>query len=241
MSLVLQAELEHARRGTAFFAHTLDQLDDAELDGASLLGGWTRRHVVAHIAYNARAMVRLAEWARTGVETPMYESVAVRNAEIEDGATLSSAALRTFFVESAAQLDEAWTTLSADAWAHLVKTIQGREIPASDTVWMRARELWVHAVDLATSASFTDAPTEVLDRLLGDVVGAWTSRGEDTSLTLEVSDTLPVLQLGDAENPGSQVVSGTRVALAEWATGRSSGSGSLSATRGEVPPAPRWL
>ena len=36
--------------------------------------GWSRRHVVAHVGYNARALTRLVEWAKTGIETPMYAS-----------------------------------------------------------------------------------------------------------------------------------------------------------------------
>jgi hypothetical protein len=41
--------LLQARRGTAFFARKLNELTDAEMDGTSLLDGWTRRHVAAHI------------------------------------------------------------------------------------------------------------------------------------------------------------------------------------------------
>ena len=55
----LQEELLQARRGTAFFARKLNELTDAELDGDSLLPGWTRRHVTAHVGYNARAIARL--------------------------------------------------------------------------------------------------------------------------------------------------------------------------------------
>ncbi|HET7782728.1 MAG TPA: maleylpyruvate isomerase N-terminal domain-containing protein, partial [Arthrobacter sp.] len=85
---LLEALLQ-ARRGTAFFARKLNELSDAELDGGTLLPGWTRRHVVAHVGYNARAIARLIEWAATGVETPMYSSPEARNHEIEFGATLS--------------------------------------------------------------------------------------------------------------------------------------------------------
>ena len=67
----LREELRQARRGTAFFARKLTELTDEELDGGSLLPGWTRRHVVAHVGYNARAIARLVEWAANGVETTM--------------------------------------------------------------------------------------------------------------------------------------------------------------------------
>lgn len=88
-------ELTWARRGYAFFARALDALTDAELDAPSLLPGWSRRHVVAHVGYNARALGRLVEWARTGVETPMYPSPQHRDAEIQTGATLPAHALRS--------------------------------------------------------------------------------------------------------------------------------------------------
>jgi maleylpyruvate isomerase len=93
----LQAALLQARRGTAFFARKLNELSDAELDGDSLLPGWSRRHITAHIGYNARAIARLVEWAATGVETPMYPSTEVRDHEIDFGATLSPIALRHLF------------------------------------------------------------------------------------------------------------------------------------------------
>ncbi len=82
--------LLQARRGTAFFARKLNELTDADLDGDSLLPGWTRRHLTAHIGYNARAIARLVEWAATGVETPMYASPEARDHEINFGATLSA-------------------------------------------------------------------------------------------------------------------------------------------------------
>lgn len=46
----LLAQLLLARRATAFFAHELNGLSNVDLDEDSLLPGWTRRHVIAHIA-----------------------------------------------------------------------------------------------------------------------------------------------------------------------------------------------
>src|SRR5690606_16135534 len=92
--LKLRATLGLARQGTAYFARHLDLLSDADFDAPSLLPGWSRRHVVAHVAFNARALTRLASWAATGVERAMYESAEKRDAEIEEGATRSPAELR---------------------------------------------------------------------------------------------------------------------------------------------------
>jgi maleylpyruvate isomerase len=56
-----------ARRGTALFAQRLAELSDDDLEAGSLLDGWTRKHLVAHVGYNAAALCRLMDWAATGV------------------------------------------------------------------------------------------------------------------------------------------------------------------------------
>ncbi|MEV7133760.1 maleylpyruvate isomerase family mycothiol-dependent enzyme [Arthrobacter sp. NPDC093128] len=240
---LLEALLQ-ARRGTAFFARKLNELTDADLDGDSLLPGWTRRHLTAHIGYNARAIARLVEWAGTGVETPMYASPEARNHEIEFGATLSPIALRHLFDHSAVHLNVEWRDLPAEAWHHKVKTAQGRTVPAEETVWMRTREVWIHAVDLANGATFTDIPEPVLERLLNDITGAWHTRGTDKDLVVKVTDR--DLTFGDTTSDSPTVVTGTLAAVAEWAAGR--GTRDVTATgpgaavpNGAVPAAPKWI
>ncbi|MFP3460938.1 maleylpyruvate isomerase family mycothiol-dependent enzyme [Arthrobacter globiformis] len=247
----LQEELLQARRGTAFFARKLNELTDAELDGGSLLPGWTRRHVVAHVGYNARAIARLVEWAATGVETPMYPSVAVRDHEIDFGATLPPIALRNLFDHSAVHLSVEWRDLPDRDWANEVKTIQGRTVPASETVWMRTREVWIHAVDLGNGAAFADIPEAVLERLLRDITGAWHARGTDAGLIIRVSGT--DLVFGDTGAQDTRLgdpvtVSGPLASVAAWAAGRTTraGGAGITATRGkdalsEVPVAPKWI
>lgn len=235
--------LLQARRGTAFFARKLNELSDAELDGKSLLPGWTRRHVAAHIGYNARAIARLVEWAATGVENPMYPSKEVRDQEIDFGATLSPIALRNLFDHSAVHLNVEWRDLPANAWHHKVKTIQGRLVPAEETIWMRTREVWVHAVDLDNGASFADIPAPVLTRLLKDITGAWASRGTDKGLMGRV-DGHPPLAFGDMEASAPLQISGSLADVAGWAAGR--GAAGVKASRdGEilrvVPAAPAWI
>ena len=78
------ATTDHARtwvdRGTRLLLDVVDTLDDAALDRPSGLPGWTRRHLLAHVASNAEALGRLLDWARTGVENPMYASPEARDA-----------------------------------------------------------------------------------------------------------------------------------------------------------------
>jgi len=232
------ALLTTVRPGTAFFARQLDGLTESDLDGGSLLPGWTRRHVVAHVGYNARAIARLVAWADTGVETAMYESAEARDAEIATGATLSPRELRGLFDRSAAELDAAWCALPTSAWSHLVRTRQGPVLPVSDTVWMRAREVWVHGVDLDAGAGFSDIPVPVLGRLLGDVVDSWASRDADGGLLLRVSDS-PRADLGDVGAEDPEVVSGSLAEVTAWACGR--GRAGVTSSARDNPVAPDWI
>ncbi|MHA7299253.1 maleylpyruvate isomerase family mycothiol-dependent enzyme [Pseudarthrobacter sp. MDT1-22] len=250
----LLESLLQARRGTAFFARKLNELSDADLDGPSLLPDWTRRHVTAHIGYNARAIARLIEWAATGVETPMYASPEIRDHEINFGATLPPIALRHLFDHSAVHLNVEWRDLPAEAWLHKVKTAQGRTVPAEETVWMRTREVWTHAVDLDNGATFTDIPVPVLTRLLTDITSAWATRGTDTGLLVRVTDQQPELEFGSDGPEAPLVVSGTLAGVVRWATGRGTDGVTATGTAGapnsatgaplglpEVPSAPKWI
>lgn len=231
-----------ARRGQAYFSRKLNELSDAELDGDSLLPGWSRRYVIAHVGLNARAITRLTEWARTGIETPMYDSKEQRDEEIALAATLPARALRHLSDHAAVHLNVEWRDLTDESWSADVRTIMGRTVPASETVWMRAREVWIHAVDLANHGSFDDFPDDFLRPLLDDVVGSWSKR--------RAAESLPNIELIEAGGTGAWAVDGSHArdltvmgdlpALARWATGR--GVRGVSADDGDVlPPAPRWL
>ena len=233
--LDLSERLDLAREGTAYFARYLAALSDADLSGPSLLGGWTRKHLVAHVAYNAAALCRILDWAATGVETPMYESMEQRAQEIEEGATLSAGSLRNLFAERAAQLDEKWRNLPEEAWAAQVRTAQGRTVPASETAWMRNREVWIHAVDLGNGGGFEDFPDVVLDSLLDDIVGMWRRKGEGSGLVLEVDERRFVVVADGA--PVTDTVAGPLASVVRWASGR----GAVGLTAGSGLQPPRWL
>src|ERR671939_294815 len=114
-------DLETSRRwwaqGQRAVAGALARLTDDELRQPSALPGWSRAHVVAHLARNADALVNLCSWARTGVETPMYPSRQARDAAIEATATLPPDALRADFRDAEARLAEAAAVLPDRAWS----------------------------------------------------------------------------------------------------------------------------
>jgi maleylpyruvate isomerase len=234
--LDLSERLLIARRGTAYFAQRLAELSDNDFGGDTLLPGWSRRHLVAHVGYNAAALCRLMDWAATGVETPMYESAEHRNREIAEAATLDPAALRNLFDHTAARLDEKWRHVPASAWSAQVRTAQGRQVPASETAWMRTREVWIHAVDLANGGRFDDFPAVVHDSLLADIVGMWQQKNLGAGLVLAIDGCAPIAVQDDS--PTSTTVSGTLVGVTRWAAGR----GAIGVKiEGNVEVPPRWL
>ena len=164
--------------GTKLFLAGVVELDDDRLGAQTALPGWTRRHLIAHVHYNAEALRRLTRWAATGLPTPMYESSRQRAEEIEAGALLPAAELRGLVHESAAALATDLDSLSDREWAHEVVTAQGRTVPASEIPWLRAREVAVHAVDLGVSVGFGDLPEDFNTALAIDVINRRAVAGE---------------------------------------------------------------
>ncbi|MBL8932868.1 MAG: maleylpyruvate isomerase family mycothiol-dependent enzyme [Kineosporiaceae bacterium] len=164
--------------GTALCAEAIGRLDESAFGAETALPGWTRKHLVAHLAANAEALVRLLHWARTGERTPMYASPEQRNADIQAGALRPGSHLAQWFSESAAALDTAATTLPDAAWSAEVVTAQGRTVPAREVGWMRSREVLVHAVDLGTGLSFADLPEAFLTALQAEIRAKRTAAGE---------------------------------------------------------------
>jgi maleylpyruvate isomerase len=230
-------DLVTVRRGTASFRRALNQLSDDELNAPSSLPGWTRRHLVAHVGYNARALARLVTWAATGIEHPMYTSLRARDEEIRLGATLRPDALRSLCEHAAIELDVRWRDLPADRWAQMVVTAQRRQVPVSATLWMRTREVWLHAVDLDSGLRIRDLPEPVLRRLLDDVVELWARRADPIPCRLVESGGRSQTWLADRVHLPE--VSGDLADLVAWATGR--GMNGLRWSDSGPRPAPRWL
>ena len=165
---VLRDELLAARRGQAFFARKLNELRDEDFAAPSRLPGISRAHLVAHVGYHARAFARVVEGAGSGVRAPLYGSPADRLAEESLGATLPVEALRNLVAHAAVHLNVEWRDLPEPAWTHEVQLSDDAVGPVSRTVWLRAAELWAHALDLGNGAVPSDIPSHLRDRLYAD-------------------------------------------------------------------------
>jgi uncharacterized protein (TIGR03083 family) len=174
--------------GTGLLLDTTSGWDEEEYLALSALPGWSRKHLVAHVAANADALGNLVHWAATGAKTPMYSSPEQRNADIEAGGARPSAELAAWLRESAERLATGIAGLDAERWRAEVVTAQGRTVPATEIPWMRAREVCVHAVDLAAGAAFADLPAGFLAALADDIV-AKRGGAPGSAMVLTTTDT----------------------------------------------------
>jgi maleylpyruvate isomerase len=234
----LATSLAWAGDGAAHLRGLMSRMADDAFAAPSALPGWSRAHVLTHIARNADAMINLLTWARTGVETPAYASTEARDAAIDAGATRPPAEIRADVEDSSDRLAVAARGMPERAWSATVRTRQGWDLPAVDIPWWRAREMWIHAVDLDVGASIADMPPPMLVEVIGDVVAGIGSREDCPPLRLRATDGERTWVLGDGS---AGEVSGPVALLAAWALGRSKGK-DLRTSAGKRPPAlPAWL
>lgn len=174
-----------ARGGELFVAAVT--AEGFDLDAPSLLPGWSRRHVIAHIAANAEALSNLVHWAATGIETPMYASVEARLAGIEEGRKLPADELIAWVDAATEKLDSGMAALTDSQWQTPVVTAQGRTVAATELPWLRSREVNVHTVDLAAGIGFDELTAGFCAALSDDIV-AKRSAAPGPAVTLATTD-----------------------------------------------------
>jgi maleylpyruvate isomerase len=137
----------------------------------SLCEGWSRGHVLAHLARNADALVRVCDVALTGASDTMYDDVESRDADIERGARRSAHEHATDIRDSAARLADRLEALRPEhAEVRVERTPGGFPIAVGMVPFMRLREVVFHHVDLDAGYSFSNAPAEVVALFLRDAV-----------------------------------------------------------------------
>lgn len=203
----------------------------------SRLPGWTRGHVITHLARNADALINLLAWADTGVPSPMYRDPDQRNADIEAGAGRPLDEQLIDLRDAGRRFVEAASVLPAEKWAARVRSAQGRDIPASDVPWLRTREVWIHLVDLDAGFDVDGLPDDVAIALVRDVA-AWMSPKVASALELR-PDGHSVVRLGRVDGAVDATLAGPASRIAGWLIGRSDAAGLTGS--GAVPDLPGWL
>jgi maleylpyruvate isomerase len=223
---------------TAGLLAGIEGLTDADARGASLLPGWTRGHVLTHLARNAEGGARLLGWARTGVPSFEYRSVTARAAAIEQGAGRPAAVLVADVRATAGAFADAAAAMPPGAWQNPVRWTTGQQTAAEMIVRSRLAEVLIHHVDLGLGYRPGDWPGTFVDTMLTVAVSALNEGGRaPMSARLSAADTGRQFRIsGDAA--GNVTIRGTEAELLAWVLGRSDGDRLAHDGPGPLPPMP---
>jgi maleylpyruvate isomerase len=217
--------LERLAGATADLITDSLQLTDADVREPSLLPGWTRGHVLTHLARNAEGGTRLLGWARTGTPSYEYPSVAARAAAIEQGAGRPAAILVADVRATATELADAAAQMPPGAWQNLVTWTTGQQTPAEMIARSRLAEVLIHHVDLDAGFGPDTWPAAFTGEMLPVVVQALNDRSPaPLTARLDAADTGRSFHLDGAAAHAHQIA-GTEAQLLAWLLGRSDGTG----------------
>ena len=131
---------------------------EPDLRAPSLLPGWTRAHVLAHLARGADAMRNLLVGVRSGQERPAYVSTEARQADIEYGAGLRANELMADLADSAMALRTVARQLPDQGWQVPVRILDSAPFPAAQLLTRRLVEVELHHCDLGAGYGPEDWP-----------------------------------------------------------------------------------
>ncbi|MFF0412530.1 maleylpyruvate isomerase family mycothiol-dependent enzyme [Kitasatospora sp. NPDC004745] len=218
--------------------HLLDTaaaLAPGALAEPSALPGWSRGHVLAHLARNADSLVNLLTGARTRTDIPQYSSEQARDQGIEEGAGRPLDVQLADLRDSHLRFAEAAGQMTAEDWATEVRHRSGAVFPACDLVWKRLAEVEYHLVDLDVGRTPAHWPEEFaaveFRRLASRLAGA-----DLPAVALVVDGTGERATIGTG-GP-APTVGGPVRALTAWLSGRSDGDGLRHAPDAPLPQLP---
>jgi maleylpyruvate isomerase len=231
---VVLPQLDETVVATQRYLDALTELSDEDVRRPSALPGWTRAHVIGHLARNAEALAQVLRQVQAGDDACIYPSNESRDADIEASALLEPSALRDGCVTACASFEEAATALDPDRFDTSVSRTPGAPgFPVSRIGAMRRTEVEIHHADLDIGYSASDWPTDFTTALI--------NRRQDElaagpSMVLSSTDADRLWKIGEGRGPE---IEGTAADLAWWLVGRGHGGG-LVCSAGELPNLARW-
>ncbi|MFG2130225.1 maleylpyruvate isomerase family mycothiol-dependent enzyme [Streptomyces sp. NPDC048751] len=208
-------DLASVRDATERLLTAVAKLDNASVAEPSLLPGWSRGHVLAHLARNADALVNVLGGR------PMYASAEAREADIERDAPRSLEVHLADVRASGARFQEAGAA-PAD-WSRTVTLRNGVTDPASAVPFRRWAEVELHHVDLGIGYELEDLPAEFIQREI-DFLARRFAGHPDVPPT-RLTDGTRVWSTGREAGAPEVTVTGTPAELLGWLAGRRDGSG----------------
>ena len=143
-------------------------ITEPDLRAPSLLPGWTRAHVLAHLARGADAMRNLLASVRTGQDRPVRASAGARQADIEHTAGLRANELVADLADSAMALRRVARQLDGAGWQVPVRIMDSAPFPAAQLLTRRLVEVELHHCDLGAGYTPADWPPPFATMELGE-------------------------------------------------------------------------
>lgn len=216
---------------------TITALDDAEFTAPSGLPGWSRGHVIAHVALNGEAFLRVLRLSAAEQPASMYDTAEGRDRDIDELAASSAASIRQRAIDVDSDIEEALCAFPEerlDAVAHRLPEGGGFAFALREVPQRRLGEVEIHHADLGLpEVSRSCWPLEFSELLLA------TRTPGHRELRFEATDTGRSWGAEATEDGSVVTLSGSSNDLAWWLTGRGTGEGLTSSTD-EVPPPPHF-
>ncbi len=220
-------ELASVRDATERLLTAAAELDDNAVAAPSRLPGWTRGHVLAHLARNADALVNVLQGR------PMYASEDARNADIERDAPRPLDVQLADVRESAGRFQDA-ASVPAD-WSRTVELRNGITDSASRLPFRRWVEVELHHVDMGIGYELEDLPEKFTEREIAFLADRFAGHSEVPPLL--VTDGTRAWSTGRSAAGPEITVTGSAPELLGWLAGRRDGAG-LDVSSGPLPTLP---
>ncbi|KUN86735.1 maleylpyruvate isomerase family mycothiol-dependent enzyme [Streptomyces griseoruber] len=220
-------DLASVREATDRLLTAVGKLDDAAVAEPSLLPGWSRGHVLAHLARNADALVNVFEGR------PMYADATVRDADIDRDAPRPLEVQLADVRESAARFQAA-AAAPAD-WSRTVELRNGVTDTAARVPFRRWVEVELHHVDLGIGYALEDLPQEFTGRQTDFLADRFA--GHPDVPPTRLTDGTRAWRTGREADTPEVTVTGAPADLLGWLAGRRDGSG-LTVSGGPLPALP---
>ncbi len=219
-------DLASVRDATDRLLTAAAELNNDSTAEPSRLPGWTRGHVLAHLARNADALVNVL------AGRPMYVSAEARDADIERDAPRALAEQLADVRQSAERFqDEA---ARPAGWSRTVELRNGVTDSASRVPFRRWVEVELHHVDLGIGYELEDLPEEFVQREIAFLAARFSGHKEVPPT--RITDGTHAWSTGRAGEP-EVTVSGPAPDVVGWLAGRRDGA-ALKTEGGLLPALP---
>ena len=158
MNAALRELSDQIDQATQRLLDTARIITEPDLRAPSQLPGWTRAHVLAHVARNADAMRNVLVGVRTGQDRPADASEQEWAAATEYAAGLGTKELAADVAASAMALRVISRQLPDDAWRFPVRLRDSGPFPAAGLLTRRLVEVELHHCDLGAGYGPGDWP-----------------------------------------------------------------------------------